>query len=407
MISKASDKVKQGDQVLEVCVKDDGILQPSGPEECETTHVGRMTELLNYLGERRDANVDPEPDGYRVIGESPPSALEEEARGAAMEWEPISAYRACKINDDGIVRLSGMDFSTLSGCQQKCRDTRGCVAVDFFETTGYCSLYDKACTSPRFTRNGASSYRLMARIDEETNVIHIPALRDFEKEKEALREAALDGILMETESKRLRMHATRHEEENAEVAKGMYADMVEMESAEDKEKKQDAEELAKHFALGALDEEAVDPEEINREKDSSARLGRKREMLKELRDDLPEEDPQSWTRNAEDEDAPEIMGDDIDDDQDSSESIYTFTPLCESCDTQYERTETLGNQLSMIQCEDACAKTFDCYAIHYGKKDQKGVCKIDRGADVDADGKVKHFLADQPFDVYVISRPPP
>jgi len=79
-------------------------------------------------------------------------------------WTLISSTSACEENTEGIVRTWGnYGFSTLGYCQTQCELTAGCVAVDFYTESAWCNTFDVACSTPRTTKDGASSYRLIPR----------------------------------------------------------------------------------------------------------------------------------------------------------------------------------------------------------------------------------------------------
>jgi len=79
---------------------------------------------------------------------------------ATTEWAPISKSRACEGNSEGVTRFKYSEG--IKGplcCQQLCDETCGCVAVDFYQATLWCSLYRESCTSPSKSTDMASSWR--------------------------------------------------------------------------------------------------------------------------------------------------------------------------------------------------------------------------------------------------------
>lgn len=52
---------------------------------------------------------------------------------------------------------------TLESCKAFCKETVGCVAIDFFTKTAWCNLFDEVCSEPLASSNGASSYSLKIR----------------------------------------------------------------------------------------------------------------------------------------------------------------------------------------------------------------------------------------------------
>mmetsp|Transcript_139124 Transcript_139124/g.245825 ORF Transcript_139124/g.245825 Transcript_139124/m.245825 type:complete len:703 (-) Transcript_139124:68-2176(-) len=73
-------------------------------------------------------------------------------------WSVISADRACEENDEGIKYLSHDSGFTLESCKESCRQTRACVAIDFYFSSGWCLLYDQACKNPKLMKDGGVSY---------------------------------------------------------------------------------------------------------------------------------------------------------------------------------------------------------------------------------------------------------
>jgi len=73
-------------------------------------------------------------------------------------WKPISLTAACEINYEGILRTFGGEGFSLTSCQDRCIQTTGCVAIDFYVSSGWCNLFDVACTQPQRRLYGASSY---------------------------------------------------------------------------------------------------------------------------------------------------------------------------------------------------------------------------------------------------------
>ena len=63
----------------------------------------------------------------------------------------------------GIARseMLGEDPSrTLQDCQQMCEVRSSCMAVDFYAESGWCNIYEDACTTPLRSEQGSSSYAL-------------------------------------------------------------------------------------------------------------------------------------------------------------------------------------------------------------------------------------------------------
>lgn len=77
-------------------------------------------------------------------------------------WIPISMSRACQTNSDRS-KPKAWGFSrakTLEDCKNYCESFSYCQAVDYFNTTGWCSLYSEACESPTASWDGASSWQV-------------------------------------------------------------------------------------------------------------------------------------------------------------------------------------------------------------------------------------------------------
>merc|ERR1712012_13089 len=91
------------------------------------------------------------PTVFRKITDAPPTT---------GKFQLISADAACEVNDEGIKRTFGDKGFSLESCQKRCLETTGCVAIDFFTGSGWCNLFDEACSTPKRVGDGSSSYRL-------------------------------------------------------------------------------------------------------------------------------------------------------------------------------------------------------------------------------------------------------
>jgi len=91
---------------------------------------------------------------------SPSSYRREGTPVVTTEWEVIDANKACENNREGIQRTFGHRGFTLETCQRRCEQTDGCNAIDFYSRSGWCNLYNEACTNPITERGGSSSYRI-------------------------------------------------------------------------------------------------------------------------------------------------------------------------------------------------------------------------------------------------------
>lgn len=104
-------------------------------------------------------------------------------------WIPIDSGKACEDSFPSLVplpvsvpavplvpnpfggggmkaspRLEGSDYlpegnRSLYDCKRKCDSTPFCHAIDYYEATGWCNLYEVGCTNPSNAGQGASSYR--------------------------------------------------------------------------------------------------------------------------------------------------------------------------------------------------------------------------------------------------------
>merc|ERR1712099_40758 len=73
-------------------------------------------------------------------------------------WTAISESLACETNDEGIWRTFGEGGFNLETCKARCLETAGCKAIDYYRESGWCNLYDNACSTPRSSHAGASSW---------------------------------------------------------------------------------------------------------------------------------------------------------------------------------------------------------------------------------------------------------
>eukprot|EP00440_Ansanella_granifera_P042849 gb/GFBE01046456.1/.p1 GENE.gb/GFBE01046456.1/~~gb/GFBE01046456.1/.p1 ORF type:complete len:508 (+),score=140.30 gb/GFBE01046456.1/:1-1524(+) len=89
-----------------------------------------------------------------------------EFKGKEEAWPVISESYACETNSEGIVRLDGKDGHSLDSCKEWCRQTAGCLAIDFYESTEWCNIYDTACTTPgTMGWFGEKSYRYVPAVE--------------------------------------------------------------------------------------------------------------------------------------------------------------------------------------------------------------------------------------------------
>lgn len=79
----------------------------------------------------------------------------------STRWVTINSSAACEQNAEGIHRSSCLGAGyTLGSCKLACQATSACVAVDFYRKTGWCNLFNEACTAPQRMKWDASSYKL-------------------------------------------------------------------------------------------------------------------------------------------------------------------------------------------------------------------------------------------------------
>merc|ERR1712050_197279 len=88
---------------------------------------------------------------------SPTTTASPSSTPSANSWVVISETAACQKNLDGIKWTGASKGFTLESCKAHC--TGSCVAIDFYRESGWCLLYDTACSTPQRTVAGASSYR--------------------------------------------------------------------------------------------------------------------------------------------------------------------------------------------------------------------------------------------------------
>jgi len=80
------------------------------------------------------------------------------AQQGQFTWVQISGTAACETNGDGIKRSKGLGYNyNLNSCKNACAGN--CQAIDFYQTTGWCNLYNAPCHSPRTYKDGATSWR--------------------------------------------------------------------------------------------------------------------------------------------------------------------------------------------------------------------------------------------------------
>jgi len=89
-----------------------------------------------------------------------------------LSWSPISESQGCRENDEGISRSEGRAFMNFETCKALCLETSGCKAIDYLQETGWCDLFDDVCSTPRFSSDGVSSWKL---VDSDYVQIHAAA----------------------------------------------------------------------------------------------------------------------------------------------------------------------------------------------------------------------------------------
>jgi len=94
---------------------------------------------------------------YRMTSSPTTTASPSSTPSPANSWVVISETAACEKNLDGIKHTFASKGFTLESCKAHC--TGSCVAIDFYRKSGWCLLYDTACSTPQRTVAGASSYR--------------------------------------------------------------------------------------------------------------------------------------------------------------------------------------------------------------------------------------------------------
>ena len=98
--------------------------------------------------------------------EQPPILVVEEVRNDLVAvpdgYALISSTRACEDNYEGISKIDGATGHSLNTCRRQCNNDPSCRAFDFYSETGWCNTYTQACSSPRTTKDGASSFKKIA-----------------------------------------------------------------------------------------------------------------------------------------------------------------------------------------------------------------------------------------------------
>ena len=74
-----------------------------------------------------------------------------------VQWRVISGSRSCEENSQGITRLLGQKSNSLDSCKKLCL-RHNCRAIDFYASTKWCNLYQRACTNPQLVKEGSSSH---------------------------------------------------------------------------------------------------------------------------------------------------------------------------------------------------------------------------------------------------------
>ena len=76
-------------------------------------------------------------------------------------WEPIDRFHACEINNENIQSIVDLQVNSLQRCKVLCQTARHCQAIDWFNSSNWCSLYKKPCINPLQGKHGGSSYRMI------------------------------------------------------------------------------------------------------------------------------------------------------------------------------------------------------------------------------------------------------
>jgi hypothetical protein len=83
--------------------------------------------------------------------------------GTKSKWSVISAVAGCETNTDSpkVSRKSFAEVLSLKCCKSLCEETCWCVAVDFFDDSGWCNMFTQQCKTPSLVKEGSSSHRLL------------------------------------------------------------------------------------------------------------------------------------------------------------------------------------------------------------------------------------------------------
>mmetsp|Transcript_101443 Transcript_101443/g.325981 ORF Transcript_101443/g.325981 Transcript_101443/m.325981 type:complete len:834 (+) Transcript_101443:46-2547(+) len=80
--------------------------------------------------------------------------------GSRLKWSAIHESQACQGASGIKILGEEMKGTDLEGCQRKCGETAGCEAVDYYKKTQWCIMYDRPCSAPDKSHDGASSWKL-------------------------------------------------------------------------------------------------------------------------------------------------------------------------------------------------------------------------------------------------------
>jgi len=76
-------------------------------------------------------------------------------------WLPISLHKGCQDSDDVSPISYVYNLKHLENCKIQCLRLPGCKAVDWYDLTSVCIMFDKPCIHPEADDNGVSSYHIV------------------------------------------------------------------------------------------------------------------------------------------------------------------------------------------------------------------------------------------------------
>eukprot|EP00929_Paragymnodinium_shiwhaense_P111724 TRINITY_DN80011_c0_g1_i1.p1 TRINITY_DN80011_c0_g1~~TRINITY_DN80011_c0_g1_i1.p1 ORF type:complete len:542 (+),score=115.39 TRINITY_DN80011_c0_g1_i1:61-1626(+) len=92
----------------------------------------------------------------------------------SVSWTLNHRSKGCESNEDHIKPIDkrhlNADEAGLDGCKQWCTRDYRCHAIDYYNQTGWCVIYDAACLTPLSTADGVSSWWMLREGVEDSMV---------------------------------------------------------------------------------------------------------------------------------------------------------------------------------------------------------------------------------------------